>query len=293
MKRHLIWLVPLVIILAALLSMLFTVDETEIAIVSRFGNPIRVIDQPGLKVKLPAPFETVFRFDKRVMVFSSRPSEFLTEDKKNIVVESFSCWRIADVKKFLQTVKSRSGAEIRLGDMISSQLGGALGTVPLGSLISTDPKTVRIEEIMTRVTESCAQKALENYGIEVVSVRIKRLNFPKQNKASVFNRMRSERERIAKKYRAEGKEQAAKIKAETDKQVSGILSEAYRDAERLKGEGDAEAARIYAGAYNKDAEFYKLTRTLESYTKFLDEQTTIVLSSDAELLRLLNKGAGK
>ncbi len=293
MKRHLVWLIPSFVALAALISALFTVDETEIAIVSRFGNPIRVIDQPGLKIKLPSPFETVYKFDKRIMVFESRPSEYLTGDKKNIVVESFACWRIADARRFLQTVKNRSGAEIRLGDMINSQLGAMLGTVPLNSLISPDPNAVKTDEINRKLTEICAKKALENYGIEVVSVRLKRLNFPQQNKASVFNRMRSERERIAKKYRAEGKEQAAKIRAETDKQVSAILSAAYRDAERIKGEGDAEAARIYAEAYSKDAEFYKLTRTLESYKKFLDEQTTIVLSSDAELLRLLNRGAGK
>ena len=272
-------------------SMLFTVDETQVVIVSQFGNPVRVLDQPGLKFKLPTPIQTLIRFDKRIALFNSRPTEFLTEDKKNIVIESFACWRINDAKKFLQTVKNRTGADIRLGDMLSSEIGAALGTIPLSALISTDPAAVKLASVMAEVTENCTQKALKNYGIDMLTVRLKRLNFPEQNKISVYNRMRSERERIAKKYRAEGQEQAVKIRAETDKDVSRTLAEAYRDAEQIKGEGDAQAARIYADAYNKDPNFFKLTRTLETYTKFLDEQTTVVLSSDAELLKLLGSGS--
>jgi len=279
--------------LCAVLSMFFTVDETELAIVSQFGNPVRVISEPGLKIKWPTPFQSVLRFDKRVSVFTSRPSEFLTQDKKNIVVESFACWRILDARKFLQTVKDVAGAKLRLGDMIDSEFGAALGTVPLNALISTDPEAIRLEQVNAGVLDNCRRKAEQNYGIEVVSVRVRRFNFPEQNKVAVYNRMRSERQRIAKKYRAEGREKAEMIKAETDKEVSRIVSEAYKESEKTRGEGDAVAAKIYAEAYNKDPNFYKWTRTLESYRKFLDEQTTLILSSDAELMQVLNKGGGQ
>jgi len=293
MKRTTIRVLPLLILGLLLFSAVFIVDETQLVIVSQFGNPIRVIDQPGLHWKAPAPIHTLVKFDKRLSVYNVRPSEFLTQDKKNIVVHSFVCWRIADARKFLQTVKDRNGAEIRLGDMANSELGSALGTLPLSALISTDPATVETGEVMAKVSETCAAKALTNYGIQVASMTLMRLNFPEQNKSSVYNRMRSERDRIAKKYRAEGQEQADSIKAGTEKEVSQLLSEAYSKAEAIKGEGDATAARIYAEAYKKDLGFYKFIRTLDSYTKFLDDQTTLVLSSDAELLKLLESGGGK
>lgn len=293
MKRTVIRALPFVICGLLLFSAVFIVEETQLVIVSQFGNPIRVIDRPGLYWKAPAPIHTLVKFDKRLSVYNVRPSEFLTQDKKNIVVESFVCWRVADARKFLQTVKDRNGAEIRLGDMANSELGGALGTLPLSALVSIDPETVKIGEVMAKVSETCAEKALANYGIQVTSMTLMRLNFPEQNKSSVYNRMRSERDRIAKKYRAEGQEQAASIKAETEKEVSQLLSEAYSKAEAIKGEGDAAAARIYAEAYKKDSGFYKFIRTLDSYTKFLDEQTTLILSSDAEILKLLESGGSQ
>ena len=280
----------LLLVIALIAGMLFTVDETEIAIVTRFGKPMRVLTEPGLNFKLPLPFEFVMRYDKRLLVHEQLPTEFLTQDIKNILVQSFATWKIEDPRKFIQTVKNREGAEQRLSDTIRSELGSALGTVPLAALISTDPEQVKIDEIMKTVTAHCAEKTRSNYGIAIGEVSLKRINFPDQNKASVYERMRSERQRIAKKYRAEGKEQATKIKAETDKMVSKILSEAYRESETLKGEGDAQAAKIYTEAYNKDPGFYKMTRTLEAYKKVLDGDTTLVLSSDSELLELLGKG---
>jgi len=146
---------------------------------------------------------------------------------------------------------------------------------------------------MNLISERCDQMAQQQYGIEVIDVKMKRLNFPDENKPSVFARMWAERERIAKKYRSEGQERAAKIKAEANKQKEIILSEAYKDAEKIKGEGDAGAMRIYAQAFGKDPDFYKFLRTLQSYEKFLDEKTTIILPGDMELLELLEKrGSG-
>ncbi len=287
------FLIVAAILVAVVGTSLFAVDETQIAVVTKFGRPIKVIQEPGLHVKLPSPFASVLRFDKRIMVYEPLPSEFLTEDKKNILTQTFACWRIRDVQKFLETVKTREGAELRIGDTIRSELGSSLGMMPLTALVSTNPELVKLDEIMGRVTANSAEKTLRNYGIELVSVSLKRINFPDQNKASVYERMRSERARIAKKYRAEGNEQAAMITAETDKEVSRILSEAYRTAEKVKGEGDAEAAKIYAEAYNRDPQFYKKLRTLEAYRKFLDEKTTVVLSTDSELLQFLAEGIGQ
>ena len=146
---------------------------------------------------------------------------------------------------------------------------------------------MQLTKITNLISEKCDQRAREQYGIEVIDIKMKRLNFPEENKPSVFARMWAERERIAKKYRSEGQEMAAKIKAEANKQKEIILSEAYKNGEKIKGEGDAEAMRIYAQAFNKDPHFYKFLRTLQSYEKFLDEKTTILLPGDTELLELL------
>jgi membrane protease subunit HflC len=149
---------------------------------------------------------------------------------------------------------------------------------------------VKTRTMLDRLTETTGAQALDQYGIEVLDVRIKRLNLPEQNKQSVYARMRAERERIARQYRAEGEEQALQIRAEADRRREEILSEAYKQAEETKGQGDAEAARIYGDAYARNQQFYKLTRTLEAYKKSLDEDTTVILNSDSELLRLLTRG---
>jgi membrane protease subunit HflC len=165
----------------------------------------------------------------------------------------------------------------------------ALGQYPLHALISIDPDLMKVNEIMEGVALACRTTAESSFGIEVVDLRMKRLAFPEQNKQSVFDRMRAERERTAKKYRSEGEEEAIKIRAEADKERQEILAAAYMEAEKVRGEGDAEAMRIYGDAYNTDPGFYEFVRTLESYRKFLDERTTIVLSSDSDLLKLLDK----
>jgi len=271
-------------------SVLFQVSETELAIVTQFGRPVRVIRDAGLRAKLPAPIQSVKRFDRRLLVFDPKPAEFLTSDKKNVIVDAYLGWRIQDPLKFLESVKERSVAELFLADLVYAALGAETGNYPLSALVSIVSDSLRVEQIMARVTESCRRSAGEEYGIEILEVRMKRLNLPDQNKESVFDRMRAERERMAKKYRSEGEEEATKIRAETDKETRTLLAEAYRQSQQILGEGDAGAARIYASAYSRDPEFYRLVRTLESYRKFLDEKTTVVLSTDSELLNLLVEG---
>ncbi len=267
---------------------LFTVTETEFAIVTQFGRPVRTVTTAGLHAKLP--FQGVLRFDRRLRVYNPRPSEFLTRDKKNLVIENYVCWQIRNPERFVQTVGDITAAEMRLHDTVWSGLSAALGNYDLESLVNSNPERLQGDELMETLTRLTDRRALEQYGIEVVDVRIKRLNLPEQNQQSVFARMRAERERIARQYRAEGEEQALKIRADADRQKEEILSAAYRDAEKIRGDGDAQSTRIYGAAYSRDPQFYKLVRTLEAYKKILDDKTTVVLSSDSDLLRLLTKG---
>jgi modulator of FtsH protease HflC len=276
------------VVLLAWLSV-FTVSETEFAIVTQFGRPVRTVGNAGLHAKWP--YQGLLRFDRRLRIYNPRPSEFLTRDKKNLVIENYVCWRIQDPERFVQTVGDPIAAEMRLHDIVWSGLAASLGNLELESLVSADPRQVHGDELMEALTRDTSRRALEQYGIEVADVRVKRLNLPEQNKQSVFARMRAERERIARQYRAEGEEQALKIRAEADRQKEEILSAAYRDAEQIKGDGDAQSTRTYGAAYARDPQFYKLVRTLDAYRKILDDKTTAVLSSDSELLRILTKGA--
>ena len=267
----------------------FSLDETEIGVILQFGKPVRVLNKAGLHWKLPDPIQTKILFDKRVLVYDPTASEFLTGDKKNIVVDMYLCWKIIDPLKFLQAVRNRTGAELRLADIINAEAGAVFGSYPLSAFVSHNVGEMQLEKIMNLISKKCGQRTRQQSGIEVIDVKMKRFNFPEENKPSVFARMWAERERIAKKYRSEGQEMAAKIKAEANKQKEIITSEAYKEAEKIKGEGDAAAMRIYAQAFGKDPDFYKFLRTLQSYEKFLDEKTTIFLSGDMELLELLER----
>jgi membrane protease subunit HflC len=266
----------------------FSIRETEFGLVTQFGRPLYTVTDAGLHMKWP--FQSLLRFDRRLRIYNPRPSEFLTRDKKNIVIENYVAWRIEDPNRFVQTVGDATAAEMRLHDIIWSGLSAAIGGRDLDTLVSTTPEKIQAASMLDQLTAATDRAALEQYGLSVIDVRIKRLNLPEQNKQSVYARMRAERERIARQYRAEGEEQALSIRADADRQKEEILSAAYRDAEKLRGEGDAQATKIYGAAYSKNPRFYKLVRTLESYKKVLDDKTTVIMSSDSELLRVLTKG---
>jgi membrane protease subunit HflC len=277
--------------LAALLfvwATFYTVRETEFVLVTQFGRPVYTVTEAGLHAKWF--FRTATYFDRRLRIYNPRPSEFLTRDKKNVVMESYAAWRIEDPQRFVETVGDAAAAEMRLHDIIWSGLSAALGTHDLEAIVSAEPGKARAPEMLDRLTEMTGAEALARYGIRVIDVRIKRINLPEQNKQSVYARMRAERERIARQYRAEGEELALSIRAEADRKREEIVSAAYREAEKTKGEGDAEATRIYSQAYSRNPRFYKLLRTLESYKKIFDDKTTAILSSDSELLKVLMRG---
>ncbi len=294
--RKYVWLLLFVIVLLGTWSACFTVDETEYAIVTRFGAPAREIKAPGLYFKLPAPIDRALKLDHRLLVYdlperNEPPREFLTHDKKNIEVSAYACWRIDKPLRFLETVRDRGGAEARLGDVITSELGKTLSTNDLSALISTKPEEMRLHEVMSEIKSACAARVGEEYGVEIVDFRIKRINFPEQNRRSVFDRMRAERKRIATRHRSEGEELATKIRAEADRKRAELLSDAERQATEVRGRAEAEAMRIANEAHTRDPEFYEFLRSLQSYETSLREGTTLVLPADSEYLKWMNPAA--
>ena len=282
---------PLFLTLIALLLLyrsFLTVRETEFVLLTRFGQPVYTITTAGLHFKWF--FDSANVFDRRLRIYNPRPSEFLTRDKKNLVIESYVAWKIENPQRFVETVGDPVAAEMRLHDIVWSGLAAQLGNHDLEAILSPNPEAVKSGQMLDTLAVLTGRAALTQYGIQVVDVRIKRLNLPEQNKQSVFARMRAERERIARQYRAEGEEQALSIRADADRQKEEILSAAYKDAEKIKGEGDAESTRTYSQAYSRNPRFYKLLRTLEAYKKILDDKTTAILSSDSELLKVLMRG---
>jgi len=282
MKKGTLLIILIVVILFLANLSLFIVDETKQAIVLQFGKPIRAIKEPGLNWKVPFIQNVVF-FEDRLLVYDATPTEIITKDKKTLIVDNYARWKIVDPLKFLQTVKDLNGAQARLDDIIYSELRVDLGLFDMSEIVSE-----KREGIMKRVTEISDEKA-NTYGIQIVDVRIKRVDLPPENEKYIFDRMRAERERIAKQYRAEGQEESAKIIAETEREKTVILAEAYKTAQTLKGEGEAESVRIYAESFNQDPEFYKFYRTLEAYRKTFKEKTTVLLSTDSEFLKYLSK----
>ncbi len=273
------------LVLWALVASLFTVDVKEYGLVTRFGDVVRVVLEPGLHLK--APFDRVVRLDKRLTHSRPAPAEYLTVDKKNIMVESVATWRIAEPERFLATLVTRPNADAPLADVIVGEIGAVLGSHPASSLIAPDGNAQRFRSIVSEIRERVARFARKAYGIEIVDVELLDLSLPEQNRVHVFDRMKAERGKMAKEYRTAGEFQSRKIVAEADREKSHIEAESYAQAQRVKAEGDAEASRIYAAAFSQNPAFYKFLRTLQAYEKLLDENTTLFLPADAEVLRML------
>jgi len=283
MRSKVLLLASLVAIIAAFVvskQIFIIVDEREQVIVTQFGEYIRTIQQPGLAVKKPF-LHTTIRFDRRILASDAPQAEYLSQDKKRLVADPVTRWRIADPLLFFKTVRDESGARARLDDLVFSELRREVASHTFATVIGG-----KREAIMDAVANSVREKARE-FGIEVVDVRIKRADLPKEVQQSVFARMQAEREREAKRYRSEGEEEANKLRAQTDKERTIVLAEAEQSAQKLRGEGDATATRIYAEAYNKDAEFYSFVRSLQSYELFLGKRSTLLLSADSPLFRYL------
>jgi membrane protease subunit HflC len=263
------------------LTSIFIVDETEQVVVLQFGKPVRIITEPGLHIKVPFPFQEKNVFDNRLLEYDSPPEEILSKDKKSLIVDNYVRWKIVDPLQFLKTVQAIPTALSRMDDIVYSELRRELGTHDMVEII-----TENREELMEKVTVA-SNEATQDYGIEVVDVRIRRVDLPSQNEESIYARMDAERKRQANKFRSEGEEEAQKIRATTDRDKTIILADAYKQAERIRGEGDAKAVEVYADAYSADPKFYEFVRTLDAYKKIIDDKTMLVLPSDSRLFKLL------
>jgi membrane protease subunit HflC len=259
---------------------LFFVDETKQAIILQLGEPIRTIQTPGLKRKTPF-LQNVIYFEKRVLSSDAPPQEYLTSDKKRLVVDHVTRWKITDPLLFFKAVRTEAGARARLNDIVFSELRRELATVEFRDIIAQER-----ENIMERVAKSSAEKASE-FGIDVVDVRTKRADLPEEVEQSVFDRMRAERQRESSLFRAEGEEQANIIRAQADREATVTRAEGEREAQRLRGEGEAEAIGIYAEALSQDPEFFAFTRRLEAYAVVLNKGDTVIIPADSEFFRFL------
>ena len=263
---------------------LYTLDETEIAIITQFGQFVDAIHDPGLHIKLPW-IQALYKMDSRVLSADGAPAEFLTRDRKRVLVDYVTRWRIIDPHEFYRRVRTEAVAQARLDEIVGARLRQEVARRDFIDLIREDR-----EEVMDTVAEE-VQLLAAQLGIEVYDTRIKRTDLPEEVQDSIFARMQAERHRIAMRYRAEGEERGNEIRADAERQATIILAEAYERSERLRGEGDARAAETYAQAFGQDEEFFQFTRRLEAYSKFIGDGTMLVIRSDSDLLRFLEGAA--
>lgn len=274
-----------VIIVIVVLQSVYVVTESQQVIVLQFGEHVRTVKEPGLYARIPF-VQDVLYFDRRVLMADSTAAEYLTLDKKRLLVDHISRWRIADPLLFYQTVGTEAGALARLEQIIGSKLRQEIARHEFLSVIREQR-----EQVMDTVTQESKELAAA-FGIDVLDVRIKRLDLPPEVQESVFSRMEAERRRISLRYKAEGEEAARQIRADADKQREVILAAAIEEAQRIRGEGDATAARIYAEAFGQDPEFYSFLRRMEAYEHMVTSGTTLVLDADSDLLRYLGGHTG-
>jgi membrane protease subunit HflC len=264
---------------------IFTVDSADYAIVTDFGKPTQVITAPGLGFK--HPLQSVRTFDHRLFVYAAPPSEFLTLEKTPVVASGTILWRVADPKRYFETVVDRSSAESRLGDILSAELGAAIGSNRLVAFVSMDAAAYRADAIVAEIARRCDAVALRDYGIAVLDVQLRGFDFPKQNRLRLYARMKSERGRISMLYRSEGEEEGLKVRAAAEEQKARILARATEFSQQRRGEGDGEAARIYANALSRAPEFYAFLRAMEASRNFARKSTTMVLPVDSPLFGVL------
>jgi len=274
----------IVLLLAGLLSNMsaYTVDQRQQALVLQFGNPKRVVKDPGLHFKLP--WESVTRFDRRLLVQDAPPNEVITKDKKTILVDAYTRWRIVDPLKVYQVARNENGVAARMEDVIRSKLRNVLGRHTLIEIVSGGENATLRTKLMRTIT-SKADSNVRNMGIRIMDVRIKRADLPQENSNAVFKRMKAERQRIAKQYRSQGAEAAKEIRAEANKKRRILLAGAYKQSEILRGKADAKITHIYAQAYNKDTKFYAFTRSLQAYRDSIGKGTKMVISPESEFFR--------
>ena len=282
--------VPIILVLLfTIFSALFIVKQTEQALVLQFGDPIRVIKEPGLKVKIPLIQNAVF-YDTRVLDFDAEVEEVILSDQKRLLVDAFIRYQIVDPLKFYQSVSNENGFKARVGGILSGSLRRVLGSNPLEVVLS-----VNRSELMEKI-QGELDKESANFGVKMIDVRIKRADLPKANSEAIFARMRAEREKEARQFRAEGSEESQIIKSKAEKERTVIIAEANKKSQTIRGEGDGSAIKIYAKAFNKDKEFFKFYRSMEAYKKVFkegDDDPTLILSPESDFFKYFGNKSGK
>ena len=277
----------LVLVLLIIWLCTFTVSPSDYVVLTQFGKPVGTISTPGPHFKRPGFLETVNRIEKRTHIFNTKPIQLLLGDKNPIIVTCYICWRVKDPLLFFQSLLTSDIATQKLSDMVNSQMGNALGEFNLDNIINTDPEKVKLDALEQQISVRTNTSAVERYGVEVVEVGIRRLAYPTVVTDAVYNRMRSEREKEARKFRAQGREQATMIRAKADREAKEIMAKAFKESEILKGEGDRKALEVYAGAYEKDQAFFEFLKSMELYKDILDEKSTVIMSTDSDLFKRL------
>ena len=293
--KYAIGLVVLIIIAVIVIpQFLFTVDETNQALVLRFGEFNREVRDPGLKTKIPF-IETVTKYEKRLLRFDAPPETLITLDKKNLIIDAYARYKITDPRKFFETVFDEAGADARLRDIISGELKKQIASYNQSDIIINQRRTGEINGVPTivqAVTDISKQSA-RDIGVEIIDVRIKRADFTETIQQSIFQRMNAERQQEAALFRAEGSEFDFRIRASADRTRTITIANAMRDSDIIRGCGESVAVKIFASAFNKDPEFYNFQRSLEAYSKALSDQDTLVLDADSDLFRYLNNFEGR
>jgi modulator of FtsH protease HflC len=287
-NRRILTVVAVVLVAVGVFAMssLFIVDQTEEALVLQFGDPRRVIRQPGLKVKRPF-IENVIFYENRLLDFEPPPEEVIVSDQKRLVVDTYTRYRITDPLLFYQTVNSEAAVRARLSAMVNGSLRRVLGNVTLSALLSHERSA-----IMGQIRDEVTAQG-KSFGIDVIDVRIRRADLPEENSQAIFARMQSERQQQAAQYRAEGAEAAQNVRANAERERTVILAEAQRDAQRVRGNGDADSIRIYADAFGQDKDFFAFYRSMQAYREALTgRSTSFVLTPDSGFFRFFQKSDG-
>ncbi|AOZ94008.1 protease modulator HflC [Paenibacillus crassostreae] len=283
-KNKWIALISVVLIVILASGSMYIVKEGEYKVVLRFGEAMRAVPEPGLKLKIPF-IENVSTLPKYQMTYDSSPTTILTKDQKPIVVDNYTVWRITNASQFLRTVQSVSGGVQRIDEAVYNSVRRKLSEVNYENIISENTERGNINDEITKDVIDALTR--DNYGIEVIDVRIKRTDLPEENKQSVYNRMISDRQSIAARYLSEGDEESRKITSKADRTSTELLAQAEADAKKIIAEGEGEAARIYNTAYSKDPQFYSFYRTLESYVTTLQNEPVIMLPIDSPYASIL------
>ncbi len=264
----------------------FVVDQREQALVLQFGNPMKVVTEAGLHFKMP--WQSVETFERRLLESDALPNEVITKDKKSILVDNYTRWRIIDPLKVYQVARTQAGVASRMQDVVRGKVREVLGQHTLHEIVSGgENANLRVELMQT--IQRRAHEGVSELGIEVVDVRIKRADLPQENSEAVFQRMKAERNRIAKEYRSEGEEAAREIRAKAEKDVKFLLADAYKKAQIIRGHADAKATKIYAASHQRDPDFYAFVRSLEAYKQSIGEGTRLVISPESEFFRYFEK----